>query len=434
LASNDALVAFERSVVRGDVIAERYEVADLIGRGGIGFVVSARDRSSDEWVAIKLLRPECAFSDEAVRRFRLEAAALAKIDSDRIVSVLALSELADGTPFMVMELLRGFDLGRVLATHGPLAIERAVGYVLQACEGLAAAHAAGVRHFDLKPANLFLVDAGQLGEYIKLIDFGVIEGPAHALENYCSGDTLIGLGSPPYMSPEQRRGEPRDDRSDIWSLGCVLYELLAGEPLSRRRGALGMGAPSIIVDEAELGPCLACPHIPPGLEAVIRRCVEPQPSSRFGDAAELAAALIPFASEDDWAVSEHCWQLLHAGEQAALADTERTERGREYPPPTKLARVAQHAMRSDVLRATPWPYESNSLFAYPGTKSRHTKLVLGLLIAAALLVYSAYASVSDGKQVVGVSPGETHESASRSALPSAFQRGPLDGASIDRSP
>lgn len=382
----DSGPSFEPLVASGDVIAGRYEVQDLIGHGGVGFVVSARDLSSGDEVAIKLLRPECTGSGEAVRRFRIEATALAAISSDRIVSVLAVDALPDGTPFMVMERLQGSDLGSVLAAQGPLSIERAVGYVLHACEGLAAAHAAGLRHFDLKPANLFLVEEDGIREHVKLIDFGVSEGRAHALENHASGDTLIGIGSPAYMSPERRRGEPSDDRSDIWSLGCVLYELLAGEPLFVRDEPPRTRS-SIIVDEDALGPCLTCPDIPPGLEAVIRRCIALQPKARFGDVAELAAALVPFAAEDNSGASEYCWQLLHGRDQAEFGGpSEQSEQ-------EEALSSASDPLAGGQSQISARSHASSVMSARSPAKQRVSKLALLLWMVAGLLAYSAYARI-----------------------------------------
>jgi eukaryotic-like serine/threonine-protein kinase len=279
-------VPFVAPFAIGELVAGCYVVEAYIGQGSVGFVVAAVDVRSHERVALKFLRPEFWEREDIVRRFRVEALSYSRIRSPHAVAILAVDVLHDGTPFMVMELLSGKDLQQLLESEGPVPARTAVDYVMQACEGLAALHAASVRHFDVKPANLFLVDAGQSSEHVELIDFGLCKGTAPS-EPTCSGDTLIGHGSPLYMSPEQQRGESGGEaRSDIWSLGCVLYELIAGEAAFAPRQRS-----SIIVDVRAVGPSLDSPAVPPALLAIIRRCLEPEPAARYGDVRELATAL-----------------------------------------------------------------------------------------------------------------------------------------------
>jgi eukaryotic-like serine/threonine-protein kinase len=284
----------------GELLAGCYEVRALIGHGGVGFVLSALDVLSCEVVALKFLRPEFWGCEEMVRRFRVEALAYSRIRSEHAVSILAADVLDDGTPFMVMELLHGRDLERQLLSGGPLPVATAVDYALQACEGLAAAHAAGVRHFDIKPSNLFLVaQTPDAPEHIELIDFGICKGALTPPDVGCTGETLIGVGSQLYASPEQRRGDADVDvRSDIWSIGCVLYEMIAGEP-AFSPGRVSSTSTSIIVDERAVGPSLACPWLPFALERVIRRCLENEPSARFADVEELAEALRAYQAMPD---------------------------------------------------------------------------------------------------------------------------------------
>jgi serine/threonine protein kinase len=279
-------VPFVAPFAIGDLVAGCYAVEAYIGHGSVGFVVAALDVRSGERVALKFLRPEFWQREDIVRRFRVEALSYSRIRSPHAVAILAADVLPDGTPFMVMELLSGKDLQQLVESEGPCPVLTAVDYVMQACDGLAALHAASVRHFDVKPANLFLVDVGQSSEHIELIDFGLCKGVAPT-EPTCTGDTLIGYGSPLYMAPEQQRGEPGgDERSDVWSLGCVLYELIAGEAAFARRGRS-----SIIVDERAVGPCLDSPAVPPAVLAILWRCLEPEPAARYADVRELATAL-----------------------------------------------------------------------------------------------------------------------------------------------
>jgi serine/threonine-protein kinase len=289
----------------GELIAGKYKVLDLIGTGGVGFVVSARHVRLDELVAIKFLRPAFASNPEAVKRFTIEARANFKIKNDHVVRVLDVDALESGAPFMVMELLEGEDLGRVLGTRGALPVEQAVEYALQACEAIAAAHACYVVHRDIKPENLFITGDGPERENVKVLDFGISK-LALAAQPAQTGTVL---GSPPYMSPEQvRAADEVDARTDIWSLGCVLYELLTGVAPFERASVPEICA-AVVHDNAP--PLrLMQPSLAPGLEAVVLRCLQKDPAQRYQDIAQLAAALVPFAPPEAAKFAERCRLLL----------------------------------------------------------------------------------------------------------------------------
>jgi serine/threonine protein kinase len=280
----------------GEILAGKYKVIDLVGTGGVAFVVSARHVGLDEVVALKFLRPEFSTHAEAVRRFTVEARANFKLKSPHVVRVLDVETLADGTPFIIMELLDGVDLGRVLETRGALPVELAVEYVRQACEGLASAHAAYVVHRDIKPENLFLTKTEQGAEQIKLLDFGISKVPrtAGALAESTQTTAVTILGSPPYMSPEQvRASHETDARTDIWSMGCVLYELLSGVVPFERDSVTETCAAILKDTPMPLG--RLCPQVPPALEAAVMRCLNKDPDKRFQHIEELAHALAAVA-------------------------------------------------------------------------------------------------------------------------------------------
>jgi serine/threonine-protein kinase len=281
-------------VVAGDVIAEKYVVEKVIGAGGVGVVVSARHTLLAERVAIKLLQRSACTSDENLARFDREGRALARLKSPHVARVMDVGALPSGEPFMVMELLDGNDLSAVIRRDAPVPIERAVSWIVQACEAVVEAHAVGIIHRDLKPANLFLCrDAGG-DELIKVLDFGISKllRDAAPRDHGLTQATSV-IGSPLYMSPEQMEAPAEaDERSDIWALGTLLYELVSG--------AAPFDAPTIPLLCAQI--CTGeprpltshLPGVPEGLARVVHRCLANRPEDRFQSVADLVFALAPF--------------------------------------------------------------------------------------------------------------------------------------------
>jgi serine/threonine protein kinase len=282
----------------GDVIAGKYRVERVLGSGGMGVVVAAMHEELEQRVALKVLRPEVIDDEDAVARFAREARAAGRIRSEHVARVLDVTKTASGAPVLVMELLEGCDLERLLQMHGPLATHDAVDLVLEACEGVAAAHAVGVVHRDLKPANLFRADRADGTTAVKVLDFGiskVVPTPgATTRDAGVTGAAMI-LGSPFYMAPEQLAStRDVDARADVWSLVVVLFELIAGTvpfdgetiPMVQTK-ILTAPTPSLAALRAD---------VPPDLDTVIQRGLEKRLAQRFPDVAELARALAPFAS------------------------------------------------------------------------------------------------------------------------------------------
>jgi serine/threonine-protein kinase len=282
-------------VQEGDVLAGKYRVERVLGVGGMGVVVAAQHIQLDEKVALKFLLPEALGNAEAVERFAREARAAVKIKSEHVARVIDVGTLPNGAPYMVMEYLQGGDLAGWLRQNGPMPLDQAVDFVLQACVAVADAHALGIIHRDLKPANLFCVrrSDGQLS--IKVLDFGISKmTDASGLRSGSVTRTSALMGSPLYMSPEQLRSS-RDVKAqtDIWALGVILFELMTG-----RAPFVAESVPELAIRIAtDPTPSIRTfrPEVPAALEAVIFQCLEKEARKRPPNVAELALALLPFA-------------------------------------------------------------------------------------------------------------------------------------------
>jgi serine/threonine-protein kinase len=279
----------------GTVIAEKYELIRLLGQGGMGAVYEGRNASTLKRCAVKVLvSPEMAASGEAVKRFFREARASSVIESDHIVQIFdSGSDPKTGFPYMVMELLNGEDLEHVLRRYGALQPLVAAKLILQAAMGLAKAHDHGTVHRDIKPANIYLTrrESGEL--VVKILDFGIAKVKMEKFSETSAGLTRDGsmLGTPLYMSPEQAKGAPNIDvRSDVWSLGIVLYELLSGALPYAEASSLGELMVAIITADLPLIQDKA-PWVPPELAEVTHRAISRDINRRFSSAAELRDAL-----------------------------------------------------------------------------------------------------------------------------------------------
>jgi serine/threonine protein kinase len=285
------------SIRPGDVLAGKYRVERVLGVGGMAVVVLARNVQLDELVALKLLHKRTLSNRTAVERFLREARSAAKIKNEHVARVIDVGALADGAPFMVMEYLEGRDLAAWLTHRGPMSVECAVDFVIQALEGVAEAHALNIVHRDLKPANLFCIPRPDGPSTIKVLDFGISKVIHPELDSQPITRTRDLLGSPLYMSPEQmQRARDVDSRSDIWSIGIILFELMTGQP-----PFLGETSMELAIKAAtEPTPSMRSrdPRIPALLEAVVSKCLEKDPRRRYENVAELAVALAPFASPE----------------------------------------------------------------------------------------------------------------------------------------
>ena len=272
----------------GIVLAGKYRVEHVLGQGGMGVVVRATHLQLQQPVAVKLLLPEVLTRAEVVQRFLREAQAVVRLKSEHIARVLDVGSLETGAPYMVLEYLDGTDLSDF--PRQQLTIGQLVDLMLQACEALAEAHAIGIVHRDIKPANFFITRRPDGSHLLKVLDFGISKIQQTTLEGNLTATATM-MGTPAYMSPEQIKStRDVDHRSDIWSLGVVLYELLQGAPPFT---AETLGAMAIKIATEPLPPLAA--RLPSGLAELVHRCLEKDPARRFQSIAELAHALAPYA-------------------------------------------------------------------------------------------------------------------------------------------
>jgi serine/threonine-protein kinase len=258
-----------------------YEVGGVIGRGGMSVVLKAFDPALNRPVAVKVLAPELAASAAARRRFAREARAAAAVSHDHVVAIHAV-DTANGLPYLVMPYLPGRSLQERLDRNGPLAVEEILRIGMQTAAGLAAAHAQGLVHRDVKPANILLENGV---ERVKITDFGL----ARAIDDASLSQSGVVAGTPQYMAPEQARGEAVDHRADLFSLSSVLYAMATGH--SPFRAATTMAVLRRVSDEEPRPVREVNPEVPEWLAAIIAKLHEKDPADRFQSAAEVAELL-----------------------------------------------------------------------------------------------------------------------------------------------
>ena len=270
----------------GDTLSNRYRMVSRIAGGGMGEVYRGHDLLLDRTVAVKVLQPNLASDPELVARFKAEARAAARLTHPNVVGVYDWGSEDENTYYMIMEYVSGTDLRDVLVSRGSIEIEQAVEVAIGACDALAAAHAGGLVHRDVKPENVLISRSGT----VKVADFGIAA--------VADLDRTVPTGSVPgtlrYLSPEQASGREATASSDLWAAGALLSELLtgmpplqgAGEDLIRRRAT-----------EAPVPPSALSAHIPPALDAIVMRACALDPAERFESATEMAAALRRLSGE-----------------------------------------------------------------------------------------------------------------------------------------
>jgi len=280
----------------GHTLDDKYRLEEKLGIGGMGTVYRARHLLIDRPVAVKVLNQRFVEDEAARTRFRREARAAGRLQHANAVTVTDFGESHDGYVYLVMELLEGRTLREVLAKEAPLDVARSVSLMLQIAGAVAAAHEAGIIHRDLKPANIFIVQRADVPAVVKVLDFGIAKLAAESLdEDEAMALTQVGamIGTPRYMSPEQCDGLDLTPAADVYSLGCILYEMLTGTvPFS---GSTPLAIAMKQISDTPRSPREFVSTIPVPLERVVLHTLEKRPENRPANAAEFSKELLETA-------------------------------------------------------------------------------------------------------------------------------------------
>ncbi|MBN9394227.1 MAG: tetratricopeptide repeat protein [Candidatus Melainabacteria bacterium] len=277
----------------GTTLADKYQILEKLGAGGMGLVYKAKHLFMKRNVAIKLMLPQYASSATALKRFRQEAQAASHLNHPNILTVYDFGVTPDGLPYLVMDLLEGTNLSAELEAYGHLPVGRSLNIFIQTCSALQHAHSKDVVHRDLKPGNIMLVEYEGEHDVVKIVDFGMAK-ILSAMDGEKEELTKTGevFGSPMYMSPEQCMGKDLDARSDIYSLGCVMYRTLTGVPAVIGQTAMecfNKHATQMPLSFADVAPDL---HLPQSLETIIFKALAKEPDERYASMSDLKDALL----------------------------------------------------------------------------------------------------------------------------------------------
>ncbi len=374
----------------GDLVAGKYRIESVAGEGGMGIVYRAHHTALDQRIALKVLFGDAASRDTSVERFAREAQAAARISTKHVARVMDAGALADGRPFIAMELLEGENLEtqleRVQAENGGtcgIPIQDACDYMMQALTALGHAHAAGIVHRDIKPPNLFICKDSDGAEMVKVLDFGISKSHhSSRRDKVLTGQSV--LGSPAYMSPEQLRNASNiDARADLWSVGVVFYELVTGRiPFDAESVGEIFAA---ILEQDAVDVRVHRPDLDENLAAAIMVALRRDTSERYSTAIEFTHALVPFVSERFRDTPQMLERLFSANGIAVV------------PPSARSLRIATRPPNSD---ARPDKEMSGAAVSLPEIKNPHPSALRRGVLAVAAIAFTIGAVATMGLWIV----------------------------------
>ncbi len=270
-----------------------FQILQKVGSGGMGAVYKAHQPEMNRMVGIKILHPKLADRKDLVTRFGREARAMSQLSHPNTVRVFHYGELEDGSLYIIMEFLEGKNLNQTVRAEGPFVVTRALPVLIQACGALDEAHKAGIIHRDLKPENIFLVQSGTLRDFAKVLDFGLAKVGEQQMRPGSVVLTQEGMvfGTPEFMSPEQAQGKTLTPGSDVYSLACILYEVLTGKLPFDAKSAMDYIALHVTGKPIPLNQRVPGKTFPPLLEQIVHRALAKRPEERFATAADFATSM-----------------------------------------------------------------------------------------------------------------------------------------------
>lgn len=371
----------------GKEIGGQFRILQRIGSGGMGAVYKAEQPDMNRFVAIKILHPKYVSRPDLVSRFRREARAMSHLSHPNTARVYMYGQLEDGACYIVMEYLEGKNLAQMTRAEGMLPAARAVNIMVQVCGALEEAHRQGMVHRDLKPENIFLTSQGGIADFPKVLDFGLAKVTQREMRPGSLILTQEGMvfGTPEFMSPEQARGQTLDARSDIYSLGCILYEMLTGKLPFDATQPMDYLAMQIRGTPIPLGERVANLHLPVGLDSVVMKTIEKEPDKRYSSAADFAHALKECLQE---AVRDDAMRSVPRGDESQrVRQSGGPSTGQDRRQPGEAA--ASGSRQPPPSSGSSWPVNAGPLPQSPvlwAAIGAGAMLLLGGAVLAAILL------------------------------------------------